>query len=162
MQIPRICGIVLVIGFFLPFVSVMGVSCSGYDLVKGGQAIGGMAEGLGGMGDMGGESAAPKQDNPAILMKIVALIPIAGLISAIVDKKIVYMISGFVPIAILLAWTAETSGGVFNGLAIGAWLCIAAGITQLVTAGRSEMATADEGGGIDPGGGDEPPPESQA
>ena len=79
----------LVIGFFLPFVSVL------------------VAEGLGGMGDMGGESAVPKQDNPGWLMNIIAMIPIVGLISAIVNKKAVHMFSGFIPIAILLAWTEQ-------------------------------------------------------
>ena len=160
-KIPRICGIALVIGFFLPFVSIMGVSCSGLDLVKmgsGGNPMGGMMEGMGGKDDSDGGSMGGGPDKPPTWqLQIIALIPLVGLVSAIANKKAVYYVCGAVPVLIFGFYVISSSGDVFKMMGIGAWLCFAAGIAMLSTTSRMPspaMAMEDGGGGLDPGGGD--------
>ena len=166
MNFPRISGLALVVGFFLPFISIMGVSCSGLDLVKMGsggnpmeKAMGGMRGGMGEEGKSGGGSMGGGPEKPPTWqLQIIALIPLAGLISAIANKKAVYYVCGAVPVLIFGFYVISSAGDVFKMMGVGAWLCFAAGIAMLSTTSRIPspgMAMEDGGGGIDPGGGDE-------
>ena len=152
------------LGFFLPFVSIMGVSCSGLDLVKMGSggkspmesAMGGMMGGMGGEDDSGeGSMGGGPNTPPTWQLQMLALIPLAGLVAAIANKKPVYYACGAVPVLIFGYYVVSSSGEVFKMMGFGAWLCFAAGIAMLSTTSRMpapEMAVGDEGGGLDPGG----------
>ena len=70
-QIPRFFGVALVVGFFLPFISMGPISCSGLDLAKIGMGSNPAAEM---MEDMGEESS----DGPIVWqLAILVLIPLA-------------------------------------------------------------------------------------
>ena len=110
---------------------------------------------------MGGGPEKP----PTWQLQIIALIPLAGLISAIANKKAIYYVCGAVPVLIFGFYVINSSGEVFKMMGIGAWLCFAAGIAMLCTTSRlPDPALADGGdGGLDPGGNDvESPPSDES
>ena len=142
------------------------ISCSGLDLVKMGaesnpadEMLGDLG-GMGSMGDMdseneGSSGGAGGDTPPTWQLFILALIPIAGLVSAIAHKKSIYIASGAVPTLIFALYLVNMGGGLFKGMGVGAYLCIIAGIAMLCTASQAEsaaMATEDGGGDMDHGG----------
>ena len=167
-QIPRFCGVALVVGFFLPFISMGPISCSGLDLVKMGSGSNPADEMMGDMGDMGGESEESSGGPIVWQLAILVLIPLAGLVAAIAHKKPIYLACGAVPILIFAFYLIDGGGdagggmgeggmgggGIFKVMGVGAWLCLIAGIGMLCTAGKAgaAMATEDGGGGMDYGG----------
>ena len=156
-KVPRISGLALIIGFFLPFISMGPISCSGLDLVKMGGGGGPAGEMLGGLGDMGGDSASEESSGgpSGWQLQIIALIPIAGLVSVIANKKLVYFICGAVPTLMFAVHMVQTEGGLIKMMGVGAWLCTVGGIVMLSTASRlpsAALASEDGGGGLDPGG----------
>ena len=156
-QIPRFCGVALVVGFFLPFISMGPISCSGLDLAKIGMGSNPATEM---MGDMGGESEESSgsmggDGPPSWQLQILALIPLAGLVGVIAHKKPIYLACGAVPTLIFAFYLINMGGEMFKGMGIGAYLCIIAGIGMLCTASKAEsvaMATEGGGGGMDYGG----------
>ena len=169
-QIPRFCGVALVVGFFLPFISMGPISCSGLDLAKIGMGSNPAAEM---MGDMGGESEESSGGPIVWQLAILVLIPLAGLVGAIAHKKPIYLACGAVPILIfayyMIGGGGDAGGGMGEGgmgeggmgdggilkvMGAGAWLCLIAAIGMLCTAGKAgaAMATEDGGGGMDYGG----------
>jgi len=162
-QIPRFFGVALVVGFFLPFISMGPISCSGLDLAKMGMGSN-PAEDM--MGGMGGESEESSGGPIVWQLAILVLIPLAGLVAAIAHKKPIYLACGAVPILIFAFYLIDGGGdagggmgedgmgggGIFKVMGVGAWLCLIAGIGMLCTAGKAAMATEDGGGGMDYGG----------
>jgi len=161
-QIPRFFGVALVVGFFLPFISMGPISCSGLDLAKIGMGSNPAAEM---MEDMGEESPG----GPIVWqLAILVLIPLAGLVGAIAHKKPIYLACGAVPILIfayyMISGGGDAGGGMGEGgmgegggilkvMGAGAWLCLIAAIGMLCTAGKTGAATsAEDGGGMDNGG----------
>ena len=158
-QIPRFFGVALVVGFFLPFISMGPISCSGLDLAKIGMGSNPAAEM---MEDMGEESSG----GPIVWqLAILVLIPLAGLVGAIAHKKPIYLACGAVPILIFAYYmisgggdagggSVPDEGGILKVMGAGAWLCLIAAIGMLCTAGKTgaAMAAEDGGGGTDHGG----------
>lgn len=160
-QIPRFFGVALVVGFFLPFISMGPISCSGLDLAKIGMGSNPAAEM---MEDMGEESS----DGPIVWqLAILVLIPLAGLVGAIAHKKPIYLVCGAVPILIfayyMISGGGDAGGGmgeimeegdILKVMGAGAWLCLIAAIGMLCTAGKAgaAMSAEDGGGGMDNGG----------
>ena len=161
-QIPRFFGVALVVGFFLPFISMGPISCSGLDLAKIGMGSNPAAEM---MEDMGEESSS----GPIVWqLAILVLIPLAGLVGAIAHKKSIYLACGAVPILIfayyMISGGGDAGGGMGEGgigeggilkvMGAGAWLCLIAAIGMLCTAGKAgaAMVAEDGEGGADNGG----------
>ena len=161
-QIPRFFGVALVVGFFLPFISMGPISCSGLDLAKIGMGSNPAAEM---MEDMGEESSS----GPIVWqLAILVLIPLAGLVGAIAHKKPIYLACGAVPILIfayyMISGGGDAGGGMGEGgmgeggilkvMGAGAWLCLIAAIGMRCTAGKAgaAMVAEDGEGGADNGG----------
>lgn len=156
-QIPRFFGVALVVGFFLPFISMGPIRCSGLDLAKIGMGSNPAAEM---MEDMGEESSG----GPIVWqLAILVLIPLAGLVGAIAHKKRIYLACGAVPILIfayyMISGGGDAGGGMGEGgilkvMGAGAWLCLIASIGMLCTAGKAgaAMVAEDGEGGADNGG----------
>ena len=164
-QTPRICGFVMVLGFFLPFIVAGPISCSGLQLVQLGFSAD-AEKSKSGEGEMDMEGAMMKgmmegmtKDMPTLGLKLLALIPLVGLISGIVNKKPMHIASGAIVSLMFFYYIAVTQGGIFKGLGIGAYLCAAAAMAQIFTGTKMSAAVAEGDGEMDVGGGE--PPEAK-
>tara|TARA_A100001234_G_C12472146_1_gene319786 strand:+ start:164 stop:607 length:444 start_codon:yes stop_codon:yes gene_type:complete len=128
-KIENICAIVLLVAFFLPWVSFFGMSVSGY-------SIPGIASGLGQFGSaMSGEAASvPWQ------VYLVYLVPLTAIGVLVTDflktdeniARIVSILAGVVPLAGVIYMLIESGGELFSYLGFGAYLTILAAIGMLL------------------------------
>ncbi len=128
-KIENICAIVLLVAFFLPWVSFFGMSASGY-------SIPGIVSGLNQWGSsLSGEAASvPWQ------VYLVYLVPLTAIGVLVTDflktdemiARIVAILAGVIPIAGVIYMLIESGGEVFNYLSLGAYLTILAAIGMLL------------------------------
>tara|TARA_B100000700_G_scaffold155080_1_gene172239 strand:- start:3 stop:431 length:429 start_codon:yes stop_codon:yes gene_type:complete len=128
-KIENICAIVLLVAFFLPWVSVFGMSASGF-------SIPGIVSQFSQLGSsISGESASvPWQ------VYLVYLVPLTAVGVLVTDflktdemiARIVAILAGVVPIAGVIYMLIEGGGEVFSYLGFGAYLTILAAIGMLL------------------------------
>ena len=122
-KIENICAIVMLVAFFLPWVSFMGLSAAGYSIVGT----------LNNLLAIGGESA-PWQ------VYLIYLVPLAAIGVLVTDylktdekiARIVAIIAGVIPIAGIIYLLIQSGGEGFQVLAMGAYLTILAAIGMLL------------------------------
>tara|TARA_Y100001970_G_scaffold147465_1_gene181063 strand:+ start:891 stop:1319 length:429 start_codon:yes stop_codon:yes gene_type:complete len=128
-KIENICAIVLLVAFFLPWVSVFGMSASGF-------SIPGIVSQFSQLGSsISGESASvPWQ------VYLVYLVPLTAVGVLVTDflktdemiARIVAILAGVVPIAGVIYMLIQGGGEVFSYLGFGAYLTILAAIGMLL------------------------------
>jgi hypothetical protein len=118
-NIARVCGVLIVIAYFLPWMSMVFVSISGFTIGK--MAITKIAEGAG-----------PLWALPSLLFVVL------GIASAVVNNKRGHRASGgyvlLIVIWILVEMAGGTRGSFFEVIGIGLWITLVAAIGQIVFA----------------------------
>ena len=118
-NIARVCGVLIVIAYFLPWVSIMIASISGFTIGK--MAITKIGEGGG-----------------AVWTYASLLFVVLGIASAAVNNKRGHLASGvyvlLVVIWILVEMAGGTRGSFFEVIGIGLWITLVAAIGQIVGA----------------------------
>jgi len=118
-NIARVCGVLIVIAYFLPWMSMVFVSISGFTIGK--MAITKIAEGGG-----------PLWALPSLLFVVL------GIASAVVNNKRGHRASGgyvlLIVIWILVEMAGGTRGSFFEVIGIGLWITLVAAIGQIVFA----------------------------
>jgi hypothetical protein len=118
-KIARVCGVLIVIAYFLPWMSIVFVSISGFTIGK--MAITKIAEGAG-----------PLWALPSLLFVVL------GIASAVVNNKRGHRASGgyvlLIVIWILVEMAGGTRGSFFEVIGIGLWITLVAAIGQIVFA----------------------------
>jgi hypothetical protein len=109
LSLESIGGGVLLISFFLPWFSAMGMGISGFEIAKAG----------GGTGS---------------LLWLVPLAGVATIAAGMMGKpqRTIARICGLVPVGCVIIWATQGGGEVFKSLGIGAYLAIAAGLAMAV------------------------------
>ena len=122
-KIENICAIVMLVAFFLPWVSFMGLSAAGYSIVGT----------LNNLLSFGGESV-PWQ------VYLIFLVPLAAVGVLVTDflktdekiARIVAIVAGVIPVAGIIYLLIQTEGQGFQALALGAYLTIIAAVVMLL------------------------------
>ena len=118
-NIARVCGVLIVIAYFLPWMSMVFASISGFTIGK--MAITKIAEGAG-----------PLWALPSLLFVVL------GIASAVVNNKRGHRASGgyvlLIVIWILVEMAGGTRGSFFEVIGIGLWITLVAAIGQIVFA----------------------------
>ncbi|MBL68552.1 MAG: hypothetical protein CMO74_15225 [Verrucomicrobiales bacterium] len=141
-HLPRICALILIVGFFLP---CLPSGISGVSLVEGGimladispealEAIEHVVETM-----FMVEIADLKIQTGllSLLLLATALIPATALAALVLDSKPAHAASGLVSIVLLAAWSFKFGKPIFDTLAYGSWICLGSGIAQLFVASKS-------------------------
>ena len=128
-NIARVCGVLIVIAYFLPWMSIMIANISGFTMGK--MAITKIGEGGG-----------PLWALPSLLFVVL------GIASAAVNNLRGHLASGvyvlLVVIWILVEMAGGPSGSFFEVVGIGLWITLVAAIGQIVGAFMLESESADE------------------
>ena len=125
----RICGALIAIGYFLPWVDIVIISFSGYNVIK----IVEMA------GEFGVEDVAPP-----LWVYGTYLFVVLGIASAALNKKGLHLVSGVFVMLIVLWGLAdvggigEGDGSIFDVIGIGLLITIIAPIGQIIGAFKLE------------------------
>ena len=122
-KVENICAIVMLVAFFMPWVSFMGASVAGYSIVG---TINNFAS-------LAGQSA-PWQ---AYLIFLVPLAAVGVLVTDFLktDEKIariVAIVAGVIPVAGIIYLLIQSEGEGFKVLAMGAYLTVIAAIVMLL------------------------------
>ena len=125
----RICGALIALGYFLPWVDVIIISFSGYNIGK--------------IVDMAGELGA-EEVSPPLWVYGTYFFPVLGIASAALNKKGLHLISGAF-VFLIVIWGLADAGGVGAGdasildvIGIGLVITIIAPICQIVGAFKLE------------------------
>ena len=131
-NIARVCGVLIVIAYFLPWMSMMFASISGFTMGK--MAITKIGEGGG-----------PLWALPSLLFVVL------GIASAAVNNKRGHLASGvyvlLVVIWILVEMAGGTRGSFFEVIGIGLWITLVAANGQIVGAFMLDSESAGESTG---------------
>ena len=146
--LPQLCALTLVIGFFLPIASVdqaetgNGIKFNGVKLVEFGHLLKKMPDGtLDAIGPLFNKVAPNLQSQLlkfSILLMALAVIPLVGLAAVLLDNKIAHIASGSITLVILCTWLTQLGEPIPVSLTFGTGLLLFAGITQLLTSGKSQ------------------------
>ena len=128
-NIARVCGVLIVIAYFLPWMSIMIANISGFTMGK--MAITKIGEGGG-----------PLWALPSLLFVVL------GIASAAVNNKRGHLSSGVYVLLVVIWILVEMAGGTrvsfFEVIGIGLWITLVAAIGQIVGAFKLESESADE------------------
>ena len=131
-NIARVCGVLIVIAYFLPWMSVVFASISGFTIGK--MAITKIGEGGG-----------------AVWTYASLLFVVLGIASAAVNNKRGHLASGVYVLLIvnwiLIEMAGGPSGSFFEVVGIGLWITLVAAIGQIVGAYMLESESAGESTG---------------
>jgi len=125
----RICGALIAIGYFLPWVDIVIISFSGYNVIK--------------IVEMAGEFGV-EDVSPPLWVYGTYLFVVLGIASAALNKKGLHLVSGVFVMLIVLWGLAdvggigEGDGSIFDVIGIGLLITIIAPIGQIIGAFKLE------------------------
>ena len=143
-SVGRICAYTIAAAYFLPWIDVLIVSFSGYDLhkiFKGLEGLQSFANDL--AKDFGGAPAAQEKIAKPLWLYGTMLFPVLGIASAVVNKKLLHLFSAVFTLGIILwAWLSldlgelskgmgEAEVSIFNFIGIGLYLTVLAPFGQI-------------------------------
>lgn len=123
------CAAALILGFFMPWVSIWGMGIAGYKIPE-------IAQGLHGFGN-----AMGRQGDPRIIFSLIpylvptlAFVAIINLLSKPVSKTVdrLGLVTGAMPFLMLLYGMSQLGGDLFRVLAIGGYWTLLAGAVLIV------------------------------
>ena len=141
-HISRICALIILIGFFMPFLPFFS-HFSGFNLAETGFEIAQLPKAF---------KALPVGEL-ALLFSIFALIPIFSLVSIILDNKFAHLISGLTPVVLMIFLTRYLNNleiplhkldiSLTNIISIGGWVSISAGLIQVLSSVKSQRSSME-------------------